>query len=744
LSSVNRLELTISGMTCATCVGRVERALTRHAGVQNAIVNLATETALVTFRAAEVSPDELLQVIGRAGFGADVAKAKEEGVTEARARANRSLRLDLAIAAGFSLPLLLLSMGPMVSERAMALQMQIAPMQIWHWGLWALATPVQFLPGMRFVAAGIKAVRAKSPDMNTLVMLGSLSSYLYSALVTSVPKLFPIDARHVYFESGAVVITLVLLGKFLESRAKHQAGQAVQRLLEQVPKRARLRRDGQLVEVASESIRVGDVLVVGPGEKIAADGEIISGSSYVDESMVTGESMPNRKEVGANVVVGTLNQLGSIDVRVTAVGSQSTLAQIVALVERAQASKPAIQQASDGVVARFVPVVLAVGLLTTLVWLAVGSVAEALTHAVAVLIVACPCAVGLAIPTSMLVGTGRAAEAGLLFRKTEALQQLAATGVVAFDKTGTLTRGKPEVVTCTVVSGWDENAAIRLAASAESTSEHPLAQAFSRAAKERALALLKPSSFDAAPGKGVHAIVEGQAIVLGSFVFLQECGVRVRAPETLALGEHTLVFLAVDGVMAAGFGIADSVRVEAREALTALRSLGLSLVMVSGDHEASAQRVAAELGIDKVFARTLPEQKSEVVRALQNGKRQKVVFVGDGINDAPALAEANVGIAIGAGTDVALETADVVLMASDLRGVARAIVLARAVMRNIHINLFWAFAYNLALVPLAAGVFTKWPGWSLNPMLAGGAMACSSLFVVGNALRLRNIKFSST
>jgi P-type Cu+ transporter len=732
-----QLELSITGMTCAACSSRIERVLTRHAGVQNAVVNLATETALVTFLAAETSPEALVQVVVRAGFGADVAKSKKEEVIAARARTSRLLRLDLAIAAGFSLPLFLLSMGPMMFERVMALQMQVAPMHTWNWILWGLATPVQFFPGMRFILAGVKAVRAKSPDMNTLVMLGSVSSYVYSTLVTIAPSLFPSDARHVYFESGAVVITLVLLGKLLEARAKQQAGQAVHRLLEQVPKRARLLRDGQLVEVATESIRVGDVVVVRPGEKIAADGEVISGSSYVDEGMITGESMPNRKEVGANVVVGTLNQLGSIDVRVTAIGSQNTLAQIVALVERAQASKPAIQAVCDRVVADFVPAVLAVALLTMGVWLVFGSVAEALTHSVAVLIVACPCAVGLAIPMSMLVGTGRAAEAGLLFRKTEALQQLAETQVVAFDKTGTLTCGKPELVACTVLNGWDEYAVIRLAASAASTSEHPLGRAFSRATKHRSLAIVKPSSFEAAPGKGVFATVEGQVIVLGSFAFLQERGVLVGLPETLTLGDQARVFLAVDGVMAAAFEIADSVRVEAREALRMLQALGPSLVMVSGDHEASARRVAAELGIEKVFARTLPGQKSEVIRTLRGEKNRKVVFVGDGINDAPALAEANVGIAIGVGTDVALETADVVLMGADLRGVARAIVLSRAVMRNIRINLFWAFAYNLALVPLASGLFSKWPGFALNPMLAGGAMACSSLFVVGNALRLQ-------
>ncbi|MEO1569743.1 MAG: heavy metal translocating P-type ATPase [Bacteroidota bacterium] len=743
--------LSVQGMTCAACSGRVERALGKVPGVVEATVNLATERATVRFRPAEVARLDLDQVVRDAGYDvisvaeavSDVVPARDDAEQKARAQERRSLQRRLWIAAGFTLPIVLLDMGAMLVPPVHEALMALLPMQTWRFVFFALASVVQFGPGLRFYRTGWAAVRHGAPDMNTLVALGTSAAYGYSVVATFLPSILPPGANHVYYEASATVITLILVGKYLEALAKGRTSEAIRALLRLQPDTARVERSGQYVETLIAEVVVGDRVQVRPGERVPVDGTVVEGRSFVDEAMLTGEPVPVEKGEGDLVVGGTVNQAGSFTLRATQVGANTVLQQIIRMVEAAQGSKPAVQALADRVVAVFVPIVLIIAASTFAVWLAVGpdpALTYALVAAVSVLIIACPCAMGLATPTAVMVGTGKAAQLGVLFRRGEALQTLTEVEVVALDKTGTLTEGRPTLTDVVTASGFEDDEVLRLVAAVEARSEHPIAAALMRAAEERGLDAPDVSGFTATPGFGVAGAIEGQAIVVGADRFMAQQGLDVDAfaavAERLAAEGKTPLYAAIDGHLAAILAVADPVKPTTPAAIASLRGLGLRVAMVTGDTATTAHAIAARLGIDDVRAEVLPADKAEAVQALQHGAR-RVAFVGDGINDAPALAQADVGVAIGTGTDIAIEAADLVLMGDDLRGLTRSLGLATATLRTIRQNLFWAFAYNVVLIPVAAGVLYPLTGTLLSPVFAAAAMGLSSVFVLANALRLR-------
>jgi len=740
------VELSISDMTCASCVGRVERALKTVPGVLSANVNLATETAQVSVVG---SPDEALTAaVSRAGYAASVARPESRAVDAAAERRQAeatALRRACLTAGALALPVFVLEMG---SHLVPALHHLILDTigQRTNWIIqFVLTSLVLFGPGLRFYRLGVPALLRGAPDMNALVVLGASAAYLYSTVATFLPALLPAGTVAVYFEAAAVIVTLILLGRYLEARAKGRTSDAIRRLVSLQPMRARVVTEQGVREVDIAEVRAGDVVQVRPGERIPVDGLVTEGSSFIDESMVSGEPIPVEKTAGAEVVGGTVNQTGALSFRATRVGGDTLLAQIIRMVEHAQGAKLPIQALVDRVTMWFVPAVMAAAAITFLIWLAVGpspALTFALVNAVAVLIIACPCAMGLATPTSIMVGTGRAAELGVLFRKGEALQQLRDARVVAVDKTGTLTRGKPELTDLTTRGGLDADKVLALVAAVEARSEHPIARAIVEAAIARGLAVPDITGFESLTGLGVHARIDGHAVSVGADRFMAHLGldVAVFAQESDALAREgkTPLYAAVDGELAAMLAVSDPIRDSTPGAIRALHGLGLKVVMITGDNRHTAAAVAARLGIDDVVAEVLPDGKVQAVRRLQQ-EHGTLAFVGDGINDAPALAQADIGIAIGTGSDIAIESADVVLMAGDLTGVYRAIALSRATLRNIGQNLFWAFAYNVALIPVAAGALYPWNGTLLSPIFAAGAMALSSVFVLGNALRLRRL-----
>jgi P-type Cu+ transporter len=744
------LELAVTGMTCAACVGRVERALKKVDGVLEVSVNLATERASLKFVPAQSGLAHLKRAIREAGYGVvetQVGESREDAERAVRDREVSSLRSSVIFAVAFGFPLLLIAMLPMLWEPAMNLQMRLlSNMQAWNWIMLGLAVPVQFGPGLRFYNNGWKALRSGSPDMNSLVMIGTSAAFFYSFAVTLSPSFFPASARHVYFESSAVVISLVLLGKYFEAIAKGRTSQAMKKLIGLQAKTARVFKDGNELEISIDEVLPGDVIAVRPGEKIPVDGLVASGSSFVDQSMITGEPIPVAKGQGDNLVGGTINQNGALTFTANAVGEDTVLAQIIQLVETAQASKPAIQGLADRVVAVFTPIVLGIAALTAIVWLIFGgtnAVSFALVNTVAVLIIACPCAMGLATPTSVMVGTGKAAELGVLFRTGQALQSLQEIQVVALDKTGTLTAGKPAMTDLVVLEGFERDQVLKLVASVERESEHPVARAIVQAAQAEGLTLEKPEGFENMPGFGVSARVSEITVQVGADRMMTQLGFDLGAfldqAKRLADQGKTPLYAAIDGKLAAMIAVADPIKAGSLEAVRALHSMGFNVAMITGDNTNTAQVIGRQLEIDDVLSEVLPAGKADAIKSLQ-ARGYKVAFVGDGINDAPALAQADVGLAIGTGTDVAIETADVILMSGDLRGVPNAIALSRATLTNIRFNLFWAFAYNIVLIPVAAGVLYPFLGWSLNPVLAAAAMGLSSVFVLTNALRLRGFK----
>jgi Au+-exporting ATPase len=738
------VELSVEGMTCASCVGRVERALQAVPGVVQATVNLATERATVRGVAA---PDALLAAIGKAGYEArlhDAVAASDDDVASLRKDAERlALKRDLLLATALALPVFILEMGSHL----------IPAMHHWvmdnigkgpSWTLqFVLTTLVLLVPGRRFYTRGFPALLRRAPDMNSLVAVGTLAAYGYSVVATFAPGLLPPGTVNVYYEAAAVIVALILLGRFLEAQAKGRTSQAIRRLVGLQAKLAHVVRGGHTRDIPIADVAAGDLVEVRPGERIPVDGEVTEGDSYVDESMISGEPVPVRKNKGGAVVGGTVNQNGALTLRATAVGGQTVLAQIIRLVEQAQGAKLPIQAVVDKITMWFVPAVMLAALITFLVWMAFGpspALSHALVNAVAVLIIACPCAMGLATPTSIMVGTGRGAELGVLFRKGEALQLLKGARVVALDKTGTLTEGRPALTDLDVAAGFERRQVLAMIAAAESRSEHPIARAIVEAAQQEGIALPAITGFDSVTGMGVRAMVGGARVEVGADRYMRSLGLDVdrfgQTAEKLGREAKSPLYAAVDGRLAAIVAVADPIKASTPAAIAALHQLGLKVAMITGDNERTARAIAASLGIDEVVAEVLPAGKVEAIQRLR-ARHGAVAFVGDGINDAPALAEADVGLAIGTGTDVAMEAADVVLMSGSLQGVPNAIALSKATIGNIRQNLFWAFAYNTALIPVAAGAL--YPAWGLllSPVFAAGAMALSSVFVLGNALRLR-------
>ncbi|MDX8322810.1 heavy metal translocating P-type ATPase [Agrobacterium tumefaciens] len=742
------IELDIEGMTCASCVGRVEKALKAVSGVSDASVNLATERATVRVAGNAVSAARLAEAISQAGYKAneivaDKAKGDEPDRREAELR---GLKISLATAVALTLPVFILEMGSHLVPAIHDFVMETVGMRESWYLQFALTTLVLFGPGLRFFKKGIPALLRLAPDMNSLVVLGTAAAWGFSVVATFVPEILPRGTANVYYEAAAVIVTLILLGRFLEARAKGRTSEAIKRLVGLQAKSARVMRNGETIDVPLQDVATGDVIVVRPGEKVPVDGLVLDGSSYVDESMITGEPVPVTKTAGSEVVGGTVNRNGSFTFRATKVGADTLIAQIIRMVEEAQADKLPIQALVDKVTNWFVPAVMLAALATFIVWFILGpdpALTFALINAVAVLIIACPCAMGLATPTSIMVGTGRAAEMGVLFRRGDALQTLRDADVIAVDKTGTLTLGKPTLVHFTTTEGFDQDEVLRLVASLESRSEHPIAEAIVEAAKHGGLTLADAAGFEATPGFGVAATVDGRKVEAGADRFMVKLGYDIAkfADDADRLGREgqSPLYAAVDGRLAAIIAVADPIKPTTPEAIAALHALGLKVTMITGDNRRTAEAIARRLGIDEVVAEVLPDGKVEAVKRLAADGR-RVAFVGDGINDAPALAAADVGLAIGTGTDVAIESADVVLMSGDLRGVANAIALSKATIRNIRQNLFWAFAYNAALVPVAAGILYPANGVLLSPVLAAGAMALSSVFVLTNALRLKSFR----
>jgi Cu+-exporting ATPase len=739
---VTDVTLDVHQMTCASCVARVEKALKAVPGVLDATVNLAQESATVRFLEGATTPADLAAAVRAVGYEATPRTADAPDPEARKAREAHRLAAMTLLAAALTLPVFVLEMGGHLFPAFHHWIAGTIGLQTSRLIQFALTTAVLLGPGLQFYRKGLPALFRGAPDMNALVAIGTLAAWTFSVVATFAPHLLPEGATHVYFESAAVIVTLILLGRTLEARAKGRTGEAIRRLVALAPKTALVVRGATTMEVPVDALFPGDLIRVRPGERIAVDGEVTDGASWVDESMLTGEPVPVEKHAGTPVTGGTVNGTGSLTFRATRVGRDTTLAQIIRMVEQAQSARLPVQDLVNRITAVFVPVVMGLAALTVAAWLAFGP-SPALTHAlvagVAVLIIACPCAMGLATPTSIMVGTGRAADLGVLFRKGDALQSLHEARTVAFDKTGTLTQGRPELVTLTPAPDFTEDHVLALTAALESRSEHPIAGAIARAARTRGLTLPEPDSFTSATGMGLRGRVVDHDVLVGSARLMEREGIATgplaAAAEEQAAKGRTPLFAAIDGKIAALFAVADPIKPGTPAAIAALHAQGLEVAMITGDNRATAEAIAADLGIDRVVAEVLPEGKVAALASLRT--KGPVAFVGDGINDAPALAAADTGIAIGTGTDVAIESADVVLVSGDIGGVVNAFRVSRATMANIRQNLLWAFGYNVLLIPVAAGALYPFGGPLLSPMLAAGAMALSSVFVLSNALRLR-------
>jgi Cu+-exporting ATPase len=735
------LDLAITGMDCVNCAATVERALKKVDGVLDVTVNFASEHALINV-AAGVLRDDLVSAVQKAGY--DVVLADDEDELEDAEQVARQAEINhnirrVMIGALFTIPLFILSMG-----RDIGLWGAWAHASWVNYLFWAMATPVQFWVGRDFYVSGYKSVRGGSANMDVLIALGSSVAYFYS-----IPITLGLLSGHAYFETSASIITLIATGGLLETMAKGRTSAAIRALMGLQAKTARVVRGGAEVDVPVAQVRAGETVIVRPGEKIPVDGVILEGLSAVDESMITGESLPVDKQAGDEVIGATINKQGMLKFQATKVGRETALAQIIRLVEQAQGSKAPIQRLADRVSAVFVPAVISVALLTFAIWIiGTGEFTPSLVRLIAVLVIACPCAMGLATPTAIMVGMGKGAENGILFKNSESLERARSLTAVVLDKTGTLTRGEPSVTDVVAGHGFDEANVLMLAASAERGSEHPLGAAIVRAANERAIALKEPQRFEAIMGQGVRAEVDGRAVLLGNMALMADQHVRLNGLEAeaqrLQTEAKTAMWLAVDGQASGVIAVADTIKEGSREAVERLRDMGLTVAMMTGDNQGTADAIAREAGIERVFAEVKPSAKAAYVKQLQD-EGYLVGMVGDGINDAPALAQADVGIAIGTGTDVAMEAADVTLISGDLRGAARAIALSKNTVRGIKQNLFWAFAYNVVLIPVAAGALSP-VAWApdmlrhLHPILAALAMALSDVFVIGNSLRLRRTR----
>ena len=740
-----KANIPVQGMSCASCVERIETALRETRGVASASVNFATETAAVEYVPALIGVADLARVIREAGYEPIL---KEEGVEgeivdrqrEEHEKLLKQLRVKLIASAVIGLAVMLGSAPHMFPWMPGFLQNFVV--------LWILATPIQFWAGGQFYSGAWAALKHRATNMNTLIAVGTSAAYFYSVALILYPSFFEVQGvtRAVYFDTSTVIVALILLGRYLEMVARGHTSEAIKKLMGLRPKTARVVRNDQEVDIPVEEVVPGDWIIVRPGEKVPVDGIIREGHSSLDESMITGESIPVDKKAGDTVIGATINKMGTFKFEATKVGKDTVLAQIIRLVEEAQGSKAPIQRLADKVAGVFVPGVILIALITFGIWIALGprpALTYALLNFVAVLIIACPCALGLATPTSIMVGTGKGAENGILIRSGEALETAHKLQFIVFDKTGTLTQGEPALTDLIAAEGFSGGEVLQLAASVERGSEHPLAEAIVRGAKERGEVLFDPEDFEAIPGHGVVARVNDVKVQLGTWKYMEENGVDVLGlrdrAETLAGEGKTPMYVAVGGKAAGVIAVADTLKPNSIDAIRQLHKMGIRVAMITGDNRRTAEAIARQLGIDRVLAEVLPEEKASEVKKLQQ-EGYVVGMVGDGINDAPALAQADIGIAIGTGTDVAMEAADVTLISGDLRTVVTAIALSRATMRNIKQNLFWAFAYNTALIPLAAGVLFPFFGWLLSPMIAALAMAFSSVSVVSNALRLKRFK----
>lgn len=732
--TITTLNLPVQGMTCAACVARVERSLKAVDGVTRADVNLATERVALTFDASRSPMPALMKAVEEAGYLLIVEQ--EAAPVDHQAQALQTLRVDLLFSTALSLPVMVISMAMMLPSFHRWFPLDHAGSNTL---LLVLTTIVLFLPGRRFFTIAFAQARHFSADMNTLIAVGTGTAYLYSVVAVLDPGLLGVaGVGHVYFDTTATIITLILLGKFLEARAKRRASDAIRSLLALRPKTARVTRNGVELDVTIDAVLIDDIVLVRPGERIPVDGIIIAGATAIDESMVTGESMPAERMIGDRVLAGTMNASGSVSFRATAIGADTFLAHIARMVEDAQGSKAPIQRLADRIAGVFVPVVIAIGIVTFVGWY-LGTDAtfvDAMVRFIGVLIIACPCALGLATPTAIMVGTGVGARHGILIKDAESLELAHGVTTVVFDKTGTLTHGKPSVTGIYPVEPNDAQMLVSVAASVEQASEHPIAGAILQAASARGIRVRPVLNFISYPGRGVQAEIDGKIALVGTPAWLSERSISVNSVQgsvdNLLKRGVTPVVVVLDGLPAGVLGIADTVKPTTADAIASLHALGISTILLSGDHRQVAASVAAEAGIDTVFADVLPAGKADVIRRLQS-EGHLVAMVGDGVNDAPALAQADVGIAMGGGTDVALDTANVALVRSDLRGVAAAVLLSRRTLATIRQNLFWAFIYNVVGIPLAAFGF-------LNPMIAAVAMAFSSVSVIGNALRLRSAR----
>ncbi len=738
----------VKGMSCASCVGRVEKAILDIPGVISANVNLANGQATVSYL-EDVKLGDIKNAVKDAGFETLVESAVPEDVSDTAKREIKSLRNTLAIAAMLGIAVLILGFLPSFTGKAYL--------------LWALATPVQFWAGLRFYKGAWAALKHKTADMNTLVAVGTSAAYFYSMAAVLVPSAFisGVIEANLYFDTSAMIIVLILLGRFLETGAKGRTSEAIKKLINLKPKIAHVVRDEKEHQIPVDDVVVGDIIVVRPGESIPVDGVVREGYSTIDESIVTGESIPVDKKAGDEVIGASINRTGSFRFEATRVGADTTLSRIVRLVEQAQGSKAPIQRLADIIAGYFVPIVISIAIITFIIWYFAGpapSLTYAILNFVAVLIIACPCALGLATPTAIIVGTGKGAENGILIRNAETLEKAHKINSVLLDKTGTLTLGQPKVTDIIATNHLTEDEMLQLAASAENNSEHPLAQAIVDESKQKGFEMLPVTQFDAIPGHGVEAKINGRQILIGNIKLMQDKGITLDALEERAglLWEEgkTVMFVAVEGSGVGLIALSDTIKPGAAEAVKQLRIMGVDITMITGDNRRAAEAIAHQVGIKNVLYEILPEHKADEVRKLQQ-QGKIVAMVGDGINDAPALAQADIGIAIGTGTDIAMETGDITLISGEPRGIAGAIELSKRTMRTIRQNLFWAFAYNVLLIPVAAGLLYLFFGNGtvplglqfalgeygfLNPILAAFAMAISSLTVVTNSLRLKNYK----